>query len=157
MGPIVWPTRSRGVTLVELVVAITIAALLFAVVPASLSAAHETFAYRAFVRELVSGLRLARSQAMQSGREVRFIIDVEGRRWGSDQRMRDVPARLDIDAVVAQSEVGAQGVGAIRFYPDGSSTGGTIVVVRPSRVAGVRLRVDWMLGRVSQEPLHGTD
>jgi general secretion pathway protein H len=153
----VWPTQVRGVTLVELVVAITIAALLLAVVPASLSAAHETFAYRAFVRELVAGLRLVRSQAMQSGREVRFVIDVEGRRWGGDQRMRDVPARVDMDAVVAQSEVGARGIGAIRFYPDGSSTGGTIVVVRQSRVAGVRLRVDWMLGRVSQEPFVGTE
>jgi len=39
---------------------------------------------------------------------------------------------------------------AIRFYPAGGSSGGEIVVQRPSG-AGTRLTVDWLLGHVSQE------
>jgi len=34
--------------------------------------------------------------------------------------------------------------------PEGGSTGGTIELVRPSG-AGVNIRVDWLLGQISQE------
>jgi len=52
--------------------------------------------------------------------------------------------------VVADSEVQTPERGAIRFYPDGSATGGSIQLLRPGG-AGVRLRVDWLLGTIRQE------
>ena len=41
---------------------------------------------------------------------------------------------------------------AIRFFPDGGATGGSIEVVRPSGT-GARIQVDWLSGRITQEAL----
>ena len=38
----------------------------------------------------------------------------------------------------------------IRFYPEGGSSGGGIDMERPGGT-GVRISVDWLVGRVSQE------
>lgn len=147
------PAFHAGFTLVEIIVAFAVVGLLLAVVPAALGKAVESMRYRGLVGDIAGDLRSARSHAMLSGREVRFEIDLPARRVGVGERIREVPDGLVVDAVLAESEIESPGKGAIRFYPDGSATGGSISVVRESSGSGVRVRVDWMLGRVSQEPL----
>jgi general secretion pathway protein H len=66
-----------------------------------------------------------------------------GGSWSEDYRL---------EAVVASRDVTDDRRASIRYYPDGSSTGGSIRVQRPNG-DGVRLRVDWLTGRVTQEPL----
>lgn len=143
--------RSAGFTLVEIVVALSIAVLALAVVPSSMMKLHESMQYRSSVRDLLSGLKAARTEALRSGVPVPFTLDT-GEYWFSvgTQRTGTLPERLQFGMVVAEREIEDQR-GSIRFYPDGSSTGGSIIVRRPSG-DGVRLRVDWLLGRVSQEP-----
>lgn len=148
------PASHAGFTLVEVIVAFAIAGLLLAVVPMALGKAVEGMRYRGLVGDIVGDLRSARTHAMLSGREVRFEIDLPARRIGVGERIREVPDGLVVDAVLADAEIESPGKGAIRFYPDGSATGGSISVVRENSGSGVRVRVDWLLGRVSQEPLN---
>ncbi len=144
-----------GFTLVELVVALAVAAALFAVVPPALSRLHEAMQYRATVRALLADMQRARLEAGRSGRPVTFSVDFRTRRFGVGDALDErLPDRLAVRAVVAEKEIAPDGRAAIRFYPDGGATGGSIELVRPSG-AGVRLRVDWLLGRVSQEALDG--
>lgn len=154
-GLIPRPASHAGFTLIEVIVAFAIAGLLLAVVPLALGKAVEGMRYRGLVGDIVGDLRSARTRAMLSGREVRFEIDLPARRLGVGERAREVPDGLTLDAILAESEIESPGKGAIRFYPDGSATGGSISVVRESSGSGVRVRVDWMLGRVSQEPYDG--
>ena len=143
--------RSAGFTLLELLVAITVAALLLMVAPPMLSRGFEAMAYRSAVRELVAGLKGARRTAMETGRDVAFVVDTAAHRFGIDDALNgELPGSVQVQLTVADSEIANPERGAIRFYPDGSATGGSIQLLR-SGGAGVRLRVDWLLGTISQE------
>lgn len=128
-------------------------ALALAVVPASMAKLHEAMQYRSAVGDLVAGLKAARNEAVKTGASVPFSVDVRSRRIDvGGARSFVLPESLELGLIVADREIdGARG--SIRFYPDGSSTGGTVRVRRPTG-AGVRLRVDWLVGRVEQEPLN---
>ncbi|MFP5414226.1 MAG: GspH/FimT family pseudopilin [Gammaproteobacteria bacterium] len=142
--------RGAGFTLLELMVALAVVALLLTTAPPMLSRAMETMEYRAAVRHLLAGLKGARQTAIETGTSVAFTVAPNEHRFGvGDELTGELPPRLVLRLVVADAEIGRDR-GAIRFYPDGSATGGSIEILRPSG-EGVRLRVDWLLGRISQE------
>lgn len=142
-----------GFTLVELIVAFAVATLLLAATPLAVMKVRDAVQYRSTVRNVISELRLARHQSVLSGRAVAFEVNSATRHFGSESPGRPIPEGLGFDAVVAASEISADGTARIRFFPDGSSTGGSVMIFRQPRHDGVRLRVDWLLGRVTQEPL----
>ncbi len=143
---------ARGFTLVELLVAFAIAALLVGLAPIAFERMRESAQYRDTVRGVLADLRLARHRALAEGRPVRFVIDLRARRFGLGEPQREVPSSVQVRATVAGSELTDNAVAAIRFLPDGGATGGSIDIARPSG-DGVRLRVDWLFGRVEQEAL----
>lgn len=149
------PPRARGFTLVELIVALAIAVIALGVAPMALGRLYDTMQYRSTVREMLSDLKAARLQAVRRGQPTIFTVDLDAHRFGvGSEPARVIPAKLKVRAIVADTEIDADGRAGIRFYGDGSATGGSIELERPGG-DGLRLRVDWLLGRVSQEPLGG--
>lgn len=146
--------RARaGFTLIELVVALAIAAGLAALVPPALGALRDGMNYRDTVREVFTGLRAARERARAEGHETRYLVDLARRRHGGDAApLRELPEPLQLRVTVAGIEWSADQVGAIRFLPQGGATGGSIDVIRADR-SGVRITVDWLSGAVTQTPL----
>ena len=133
-------------------VVFTIIAGLMAVVPIAFSKLRDVAEYRGAVRDVVSTFRKARSQAATSGQAVLVTIDVDGHQYGiGTATEKRVPATLTMRLTTAKTEIGAEGKGSIRFYPDGSSTGGSVELLRASG-EGTQVRVDWLLGRISQHP-----
>ena len=99
-------------------------------------------------RALASGLRQAQTTAMTTRRDALLTLDVEARQFevtGSESR--SLPRGLELKLFTAQAEVTTESRGSIRFYPDGSSTGGRITVASGERKYLVD--VDWLTGRVS--------
>lgn len=142
---------ARGFTLVELLVALGIAAALIGLAPVAYERMREGAQYRDTVRTMLSDLRGARHAATTQGRDVVFSVDLQGRRYGADGALRhEIPETLTVRAVVADVEMTPQSVASIRFLPQGGATGGSVDVLRPSGT-GVRLRVDWLFGRIEQE------
>jgi general secretion pathway protein H len=104
------------------------------------------------VRALVAALRSARAQAVNRGHPVVFSMnptereykvgEAEARRISRDVKVRMIAAEAATDSNVAK----------IVFLPGGGSSGGSIDLMRESG-EGTRLRVDWLLGRVSHEVL----
>jgi general secretion pathway protein H len=81
-------------------------------------------------------------------REVIAAFDLDSRTYGVDGRIAALPAR-DVERVhlaVAPAEK-RRGGGLIRFYPDGSSSGGEIDLAFRGESATVN--VDWLTGRVA--------
>lgn len=147
--------RAPGFTLIELIVALSIAVLALGAAPMALGRMYDTMQYRSTVRDMLSELKATRLQAVRSGKPSVFTVDLDSRRFGAgSDPVHRIPTKLKVRAIVADAEVDAQGRAGIRFYPDGSATGGSIVLERAGG-GGVRLRVDWLLGRVSQEVLGG--
>jgi general secretion pathway protein H len=140
----------RGFTLIELVVALALAALMVALVPPALEKLRDGMHYRDTVRAIVTELRAAREQALTQGREVRYLVDLAGRRFGPDAGpQRPLPLSLQLRLTVAGIEWSPDQVGAIRFLPQGGATGGSVDVLRADG-SGVRITVDWLSAAVSQ-------
>lgn len=147
-------TRAHGFTLVELLVVFAIAALLIGIMPLAYQKMRDTADYRNALRTMQSELRTARQLAGTRHVETRFIVDLRQRRYGIDGgAQHPLPETLTVQATVAGTELTQSGVAAIRFLADGGATGGSIDIIRPQGGGGARLRVDWLSGRVSQEPL----
>ena len=143
----------RGFTLVELLVVFAITALLIGLVPVAFDRMRESAQYRNTLRTMLADMRSARYRAVSEGAEIRFKVNLGQRTYGVDgQPMRDLPESLQVRLVVADSEMGYGQEGSIRFLSSGGATGGSVDVVRVSG-SGVRLRVDWLSGRVTQEAL----
>jgi general secretion pathway protein H len=150
-GPAV--RSQRGFTLVELLVAFAMVALLAGIVPIAFERLRESSQYRDAVRAVLTDLRHARFRALSEGREVRFQVDLAQRSFGVEGRPpRPLPEPLQMKTTVADIELNADQTAAIRFLPGGGATGGSIDIVRPQG-AGVRLTVDWLSGAVIQTPL----
>ena len=144
--------RERGFTMVELLVVLAIAAALLAIAPVALQRYRESTDYRDTVRTMTAALTEARHSAISGGRVVAFSVDLGARHYGVDGgARRDLPESIAVRATVADTDL-VDNVARIRFFPGGNATGGSIEVVRASG-SGVRLRTDWLDGRVSLEGL----
>ena len=134
---------------------LALATLLIAIVPPMILSAIPGVELKASARRIASGLRLAREESIRSGRDIAFTLDLEARTYQVDggYRMVTLPDDLDIKLVAAESEMLDEQVGAVRFYPDGSSTGGRIVLAREE--SGYQVGVQWLTGRIQLSPWEG--
>jgi general secretion pathway protein H len=131
------------------IVVLVIAASAYAVLSATLFRGASTGDLKAAARTLASGLRQAQSTAMVTRRDALLTLDVEAREFQvpGDSTVRRVSDNVELKLFTAQAEVASERKGSIRFYPDGSSTGGRITVSSGQRQYLVD--VDWLTGRVS--------
>jgi general secretion pathway protein H len=139
---------ARGFTLLEVMIVLVLAGIIYAMllaVPMRTSMAD----LKASARIVASGLRQAQSTAMATRRDAVLTVDVEAREFAmsGDPEVRKFPDGIDLKLYTAQSEVASERRGAIRFYPDGSSTGGRITLTSGERKFLVD--VDWLTGRVT--------
>lgn len=139
--------NNSGFTLVELLVVLAVLAL--AVVPPSLTGAIDSARFKSTQRDLVSALRYARSQAINSRQAASVDINVKQgtMQVAGRQRTLSIPDDVALTLVTAQRERLSAHEGAIRFYPDGSSTGGQVRFRQKDRVWSID--VEWLTGRVS--------
>lgn len=145
-------TQLRGFTLIELLVVLALAAAIMAITPPLISAALPGVELKAAARRTAAGLRLARVEAIRSGADAALRFHVSERRFEIDGQYRraQLSERIEVRLEVAAAERQGDDVGGIRFFPDGSSTGGVIVLSRGER--GYQVGVDWLTGRIRVEP-----
>jgi general secretion pathway protein H len=140
--------RQRGFTLLEILVVLALMGMMYALVPPMFSSSGTT-ELRAAARQLAAGLRKARGQAIASRQEATLTVDVEAHQFrvAGDSRDYPLPKAAKLSVYTAQSEAIEGRQAAIRFYPDGSSTGGAITVARGD--TKFRVDVDWLTGNVA--------
>ena len=131
-----------------MLVALVIGVLLVTLVPPLLSGLGGGVELRSAARQLAAGLRSARNQAVTRQQEAVLTLDLAQHRFGvsGDPRVIALPNSVAFNLYTAQSELLDQTTGNIRFFPDGSSTGGAITVSNPK--IAYRINVDWLTGAV---------
>ncbi len=140
--------HQRGFTMLELLAAISIVALLMAVaVPASVRS-YESMQYRQAVRDVVTTLASARYNAVNSGRAQDVAIDPVANTVELNGELMQLPGGFNL-VVHATRELNRERAGVIRFYPEGGSSGGDIDMTRPDG-SGATIAVDWLVGSVRQ-------
>ena len=141
--------RHRGFTLLEIIVVLAIGVAALAMIAGMVFRGPSTSDLKAAARTLASGLRQAQTTAMVTRRDALLTLDLEAREYylPNDSQPHKLPDNLELKLFTAQSEAVSEKKGAIRFYPDGSSTGGRITVQSGERKFLVD--VDWLTGRVA--------
>ncbi len=139
--------RPNGFTLLELLVVLALLALAYAMVPPMFNIGGSTAELKAAARQVAAGLRKARSQAIASHGEATLTLDVESHSFvlSGDDKRRTLPRQAEISVYTAQGEVVDATTAAIRFFPDGSSTGGRVTLAMGERKYLVD--VDWLTGQ----------
>ena len=137
----------------ELLVVMAIAAVLLTAVPSLFSAALPGVEIKAAARRTLSSLRLARETAIRTGKDAALVVNVEERTLTlAGFRTIHLPQRLRVKLEAASGEMIDAQRGAIRFFPDGSSTGGVIVLARADGASGYQIGTNWLTGRVRMAP-----
>ena len=137
-----------GFTLLEIMAVLVIAAIIYAVLLASPFGRASSGDLKAAARTLAAGLRQAQTVAITTRRDALLTLDVESREFRvADLEPHRVSDRVDLKLYTAQQEVASERIGAIRFYPDGSSSGGGLTLARGTDRYDVL--VSWLTGGVS--------
>jgi general secretion pathway protein H len=143
-------TASRGYTLLELLVAFAVMGLVLASVPMIVATARPGPTARVAAEELAAALRLARGEAIRRYAPATVLLDVERRVYrGADGGEQALAEDLDLKFVTARSELAGDTAGQIRFFPDGSATGGKITISEGGQ--SYIVNVDWLTGAVDVE------
>ncbi|MBL8274334.1 MAG: GspH/FimT family pseudopilin [Xanthomonadales bacterium] len=139
--------RVRGFTLVEIMVVLVLIALLLGVASFGFSQTINAARVRAAGKDLVAALRYTRGHAIVSGEEQALELDIEARTYTAPERSaEELPGKMELRLVTAAEEQTSQTSGRIRFYPDGSSTGGKVRLISGEREWQVQ--VGWLTGEV---------
>ena len=141
-------TRHRGFTLLEVLVVLALLAMIYALVPPMINIGGSTAELKAGARQVAAGLRKVRSQAITNRDEETLTLNVEARNFllSGEGKPRSLPKQAEISVFTSQGEVVDATTAAIRFYPDGSSTGGRVTLAMGERKFYVD--IDWLTGQV---------
>ena len=145
--------RQTAFTLIEILIVLGIIGLALALVPPLLGPGLNHSSVKSATRELAAVLNVARMQAIDTRAEATLVLDTENKTYklGTRERHLHLPAASGLLLTTAESEQIDKHTGAIRFYPDGSSTGGRIQLSLPDRVTYV-VDVNWLTGKVAISP-----
>ncbi len=143
--------RQTGFTLVELLIVLALAALLMSAVPALFSAALPGLELKAAARRTAATLRLAQEMAIRRGTATEVLIDVESRQLTlATARSVTLPTSLTLQLEIAARDLQNDQRGIIRFFPDGTATGGRIMLTYNAH--GYQVGVTWLTGRITIAP-----
>ena len=141
----------KGFTLLELTVVLFVVVLGFSVIGLNLSSGSDSTEIKAAARDIVSALRYARGQALMRRQETTLALDLNDNSYtvsGKD-RLYQIPKTIDVTVVTAQTELSGQGAANIRFFADGSSTGGRITLERDP--TAWKIDINWLTGQIELE------
>ncbi len=141
----------RGFTLLELVVVLFVVVLGFSVIGLNLSSGSDSTEIKAAARDIVSALRYARGQALMSHQETTVALDLGNNSYtvsGRD-KLYQIPEAIDVTVVTAQTEISGEGAANIRFFADGSSTGGRVTLERGH--TAWKIDINWLTGQIELE------
>lgn len=139
---------ARGFSLLEMLLVLTIMALMVGIAATSLSRSIGGAQIRAAGRDIAAGLRYTRSQAMVRKQPMVFAVDANERTWqAAGKKTVTIPDGMELSLLTGRSELTGENAGNIRFYPDGSSTGGRVTI--SSGDVHWDVGVSWLTGKIT--------
>ncbi|NUR22073.1 MAG: prepilin-type N-terminal cleavage/methylation domain-containing protein [Frateuria sp.] len=146
--PVAHSRHARGFTLLEMLAVILLIGIAAAAVSVSVSQGLASARVRAASVELAAALRATRTQAIVKGKDQTFDMDTRAASYrAAGGKQVALPKGMALSITSAREDQPDNHTGRIRFFPDGSSTGGHIVLQRGAR--RWQINVAWLTGAVS--------
>ena len=144
--------REAGFTIIELMVVLAVLALAYALVAPSVIALLDRPRLDNSARAVAVSLRETRATAIKTFHDTVFTVAPDRKSWRAGGKTGTVAEGVDL-SLERPGWDGGRNAGraqAIIFFPDGSSTGGRILLNSSGRTRVVA--VEWLTGRVSEGP-----
>jgi general secretion pathway protein H len=143
------PPKFAGFTLLEMIVVMVIAGALVALTPPMISRVIPSVKLKGASQEMAAALRFLRSWSIAQGEEGLLVLDLEQKQYQITPREQvyRLPESTEVRLVSVSDESPNDKQGGIRFYPDGSSTGGRVILKGSG--SKHQIDVDWLTGRIS--------
>lgn len=138
--------RVRGFTLLEMLVVMLLLGLALAVTPPLFSGAVPGMRLKGAARDLVAGMRQARSLAIFTNTPTPLRLEPAAGRFSvpGQSQTHQLPGDIAVQVLPAVDGEPAA-VREVWFYPDGGASGEHIVLTRDA--LGYRIELDWLTGR----------
>jgi general secretion pathway protein H len=139
---------SKAYSLIEVLVVLFILTLVVAIVPPFVPNVIASSNVKSTTRELASQLKQAQGLAIRKQEEITLSLNVEQHHYKLDNKkvILKLPDEAKLSLVTASSEQLSDSEGRIRFFPDGSSTGGQIKLSYINKE--YLIDVHWLTGKV---------
>ncbi len=141
--------RTRGFTLLEILVVLGLMGVLAAIVVPRVVAGNDYYTMATNLREIASALRQTRALAIEAQADRVLQFDLEDKTYRIDEQSpHDIAPEIDISVFTSDSEISADGrYAGIRFHADGASGGGRVTL----KLSDEKRAVDivWMTGQVN--------
>jgi len=140
--------QAQGFTLIELTVVLLIVVLGFSVIGTNISSGNQSSQLKALTRDLASALRYGRGQALISHDEIIIAINLAENSYKISNRDKvyHFSDEVEVTLLIAQDEFKDEDTGQLRFYADGSSSGGRITLEWGNLLNVID--VNWLSGKV---------
>jgi general secretion pathway protein H len=141
------PETARGFTLLEMLVVVMIIALMVTLSGVKFGGRGKGD-LESIGQTLKADLRHVRSKSLVGSRDTSITFDVNKKTYFSDDAsiQRSFPQKIEVNITLDEKNISGS-LGKIAFYPDGSSSGGTVTLVRDGRQ--LELVTSWLNGYVS--------
>jgi general secretion pathway protein H len=143
----------NGLTLIETMVALAVMGVILILTLPMMTGGQRRSELRMTASDISVALRAARSRAIAKNYEEVFLVDTDRARYRAPGGAAvSLPSSIRLTLFTTTQEQLSSGIGAIRFYADGSSTGGGLTLTRGE--AHYDILVDWLTGRISMRGRH---
>ena len=141
--------RSSGFTIIELIVVLIIVLLGMTVVGANFSKVSPALQLKTVGGEVISALRLARTQAVstQQAVSVRFNLYENSYQVQGQQTLK-LPEDLTLSLVILRKNYAGNEIASIIFYQDGSSSGAQVLLELANHKK--QIDVNWLTGKITR-------
>ena len=143
---------NAGFTLFEILVVFVIIGLILTIVPPFLPNVIASSQAKTATRELAANLKKTRSLAITRQQETTLSLDIKENVFSIEKQKKKlaIPKTSSLSIITARSEQLSENEGRIRFFPDGSSTGGQIKLNYQKKEYVID--VNWLTGKVKILP-----
>jgi type II secretion system protein H len=156
--------KSRGFSLIELLVVLILLSLSLALVAPSLSRFSRTVELKGAAQKISAILRNCRSEAVNKGKAYQVLFNAQSREVSvhsmdlSEENVEEkqgpvpektylLPEGIQMKGDPTTSSLSTSELSPIEFYPNGGSNGGAILLDSPDRL-GYRIQVHFLTGMV---------
>ena len=140
---------STGFSLVELLVVLIIAVTALTITTAAYSKFSSNAYLKSSTRHIAASLRYTRDIAITKSTHSKLIIDLTNREYIFPGVNSPIKLHNKINLKINSADFGFSGnqIAEFRFAPDGSSSGGNILIASSNK--SYSIKIDWLTGLVS--------
>jgi len=138
--------RVEGFSLLELLLVLVITVSIVALASPQISNSLDSIKIKRLSREMTTSLRATRAHAISKGKEAVWLLDFKQYHYQYINKTKRYSEKIELSLTTASKEKLSDTAATIRFFPDGSATGGEIRMSHGK--LNYSIQIDWLTGRI---------